>query len=284
MTPPTGWPLLLRTILKMSKRQKFVLATAVLLAGIILSRLGLGFIQWRFRLVIFSLVAVLASLWALRDEDFTGIEWLTLPILPTFFAVGSLLAFPLLPSGFDTDAGRLWGLLVKIVYLGIFVAGYYATLLTANIYNVAAIRTIQLLRVAHSIGFLMTVTAALFFFVVIASLHLSSLLNFGAVFLVSLPLAFQAIWSVNLEEKVTVETRNYSLLTAGILAQLAWALSFWPVGVSILALFLTAIFYELVGIIQYHFGQRLNPKIVNEFVSVAVVMFLVVVATTKWGS
>ena len=87
-----------------------------------------------------------------------------------------------------------------------------------------------------------------------------------------------------MEEKVTAETRNFALLSAVVLGQIAWALSFWPVGVSIFALFLTAIFYELVGIIQYHFGERLSPKIANEFVLVAVVMFLVMVLTTKWGT
>lgn len=268
----------------MSKRQKFVVATVVLFAGIILSRLGLGqFLQWRFRIIFFSVMALLVSVWVLRDEDFSGVEWLTLPILPTLFALGSLLVFPLLPPGFDSDAGRLLGMLVKIAHLAIFVVGYYAALLTANIYNVAAIRTIQLLRVAQSIGFLVTVATALFLFIVISSLHLSSLLNFVVVFAVSLPLSFQAIWSVNLEEKITAGTRDFSLLTAGVLGQLAWALSFWPVGVSIFALFLTAIFYELIGIIQYHFGERLNPKIANEFILVAVVMFFVVVFTTRWG-
>lgn len=276
----------------MSKRQKFVVATFILLAGIVLSRAGLGmFLQWRYRIGVYGLASILVSLWALRDEDFSGVEWLTLPILPVFFALGSLLVFPLLPSGFDLvasyplsiDAGQLLGVMLHLFYLGIFIVGYYAALLTANIYNVAAIRTIQLLRVAHSIGFLVTVAAALFFFIVISSLHLASFWNFFLVFLVTLPLAFQAVWSVNLEEKVSPATRNYTLLIAIVLGQIAWVLSFWPIGVSIFALFLTAIFYELVGIIQYHFGERLNTKIANEFILVAVVMFLVVVFTTRWG-
>ncbi|MBI4099818.1 hypothetical protein HY440_02320 [Candidatus Microgenomates bacterium] len=277
----------------MSKRQKFVIATLVLLAGIVAIRLFPGvLIQWRFRVAIFSLLAVLASVWALFDEDFAGVEWVILPILPAMFAVSAAVVFPLLPTGFDLiaqvplspDAGSLLGLLVRIAHLGVFVVGYYAALLTTNIYNVAAIRTIQLLRVAHSIGFLVTVATALFFYIVISAFHLSSFLNFLAVFGVTLPLAFQSLWSVNLEEKVSGQTRNFALLTAIVLGQIAWALSFWPIGVSIFALFLTAIFYELIGIIQYHFGERLSPRIANEFVLVAVVMFFVVVFTTRWGS
>lgn len=276
----------------MSKRQKFIIATLVLLIGIILSRLGLGgFIQWRFRVVIFSLLSVAASVWALHDEDFAGIEWLTLPILPAMFAIAGVLVFPLMPSGFDTiltfnitaDTSWLLALLLKILFLVGFMIGYYASVLTANIYNIAAIRNIQLLRVAHSVGFLITVATALLFYIVIFSLHLLSFYNFFLIFIVSLPLSFQSIWSVSLETKISDNTRNFSLAVAIILGEIAWVLSFWPVGISIMALFLTSIFYEIVGIVQYHFGERLNSKVINEFITVAIFVFLITIFTAQWG-
>lgn len=276
----------------MSKRQKFIIATLVLLIGIILSRLGLGgFIQWRFRVVIFSLLSVAASVWAMHDEDFAGIEWLTLPILPAMFAIAGVLVFPLMPSGFDTiltfnitaDTSWLLALLLKILFLVGFMIGYYASVLTANIYNIAAIRNIQLLRVAHSVGFLITVATALLFYIVIFSLHLLSFYNFFLIFIVSLPLSFQSIWSVSLETKISDNTRNFSLAVAIILGEIAWVLSFWPVGISIMALFLTSIFYEIVGIVQYHFGERLNSKVINEFITVAIFVFLITIFTAQWG-
>jgi len=270
----------------MSKRQRFVIVTLTVLAGIILSRIGLGaFLQWRFRVAIFFLVSLSASIWAIKDEDFNGVEWLTLPILPVLFSMGSLLVFPLVPLTFgDGDSGLLLGTGARALFLVVIAVGFYATLLTSNIYNVAAVRTIQLLRVAHSIGFLVTVATALFLFIVVGSLHLSSTYNFLLVFLFCLPLSFQAIWSITLEEKVSVTTRNFSLVCAVVLAQIAWVLSFWPVGVSIFALFLTAIFYELVGIIQFHLGEKLNLKIVNEFVIVAVIIFFLTILTAQWGA
>ena len=276
----------------MSKRQKFVIATLILLAGIVLSRAGLGqFLQWRFRVVLYALISLAATVWALRDEDFSGVEWLTLPILPAMFALSCVLVFPLLPSGFDTfftrqvsaDTSTLLSTAVKLLFLGAFTVGYYASVLTANIYNVAAIRTIQLLRVAHSIGFLVTVAAALLFYIVLFSFHLSGFLNFVLVMLFSGPLIFQAVWSTTLEEKVGERTRNYSLIATVILGEVAWVLSFWPVGISIMALFLTAIFYEMVGIIQYHFDERLNSKIANEFVFVAVFVLLITIFSAQWG-
>lgn len=277
----------------MSKRKKFVVATFILLAGIILSRAGLGqFLQWRFRVVIYSIISVLATLWALRDEDFSGVEWLTLPILPASFAISSVLVFPLLPAGFDTiltlpvttDTSTLLSTGVKLVFLALFVVGYYASVLTVNIYNVAAIRTIQLLRVAHSIGFLVTVASALLFYIVLFSFHLTGFLNFFLVMLFSGPLIFQAVWSTTLEEKVGERTRNYSLIATIVLGEMAWALSFWPIGISIVALFLTAIFYEMVGIIQYHVDERLNRRVANEFVFVVLFVFLITIFTAQWGS
>ncbi|MCL4390567.1 MAG: hypothetical protein M1484_03455 [Patescibacteria group bacterium] len=269
----------------MSKRQKFVIATLVLLAGIIVSRAGLGsFLQWRFRVVIFAAASLVASILALHDQDFNGIEWLTLPILPAMFSLGSLLVLPLLPTIIGSgDSGQLLAMALRLAFLGVFVVGYYAALLTANIYNIAAIRTIQLLRVAHSIGFLVTVAAGLLLFIVVSSLHLPSFYNFLLVFIISLPLSFQAIWSVNLEERISGQVRNYSLAAAVILGEIAWILSFWPVTVSIFALFLTGIFYELVGIIQFEIGEKLNQRIANEFIIVAIILFLLTLITTQWG-
>ena len=276
----------------MSKRQKFIIAALILIIGMVLSRMGLGqFLQWRFRIIFFFIMAVGVSVWALKDEDFSGIEWLTLPILPVMLALGAALVFPLLPSGFDTfltftvsaDTSWLLAFLIKLIFLAAFAVGYYASILTANIYNIAAIRNIQLLRVAHSVGFLLTVATVLLFYIVIFSLHLTSFFNFGLIFAVSLPLAFQALWSVNLEKAITKSTRNFSFVVAIVLGEVAWMLSFWPIGISIMALFLTAIFYEMVGIVQYYFNQRLNVKVVNEFITVAIVVFLITLLTAQWG-
>lgn len=276
----------------MSKRQKIIIATFILLVEIILSRVGLGqFIQWRFRVAGFILSAFAVTIWALKDEDFAGIEWLTLPILPAMFAIAALLVFPLLPPSFDlilsiqvtADTSLILASALKLVFLASFIIGYYASVLTANIYNVAAIRNIQLLRVAHSIGFLMTVGTALLFYIVLFSLHLSGFYNFLLVVLISGPLAFQAVWSISLEQKIGERTRIYALITTAILGEVAWVLSFWPVGISIIALFLTAIFYEMVGIIQFHFDERLNFRVANEFVLVVVAVFLITILTAAWG-
>lgn len=269
----------------MSKRQRFVIATLVLLLGIVLSRTGLGvFLQWRYRVLLFAAVAGAASILAIRDEDFSGIEWLTLPILPSFFAISSLLVFPLLPSaiGDGGDTSLFFAYALKILYLALFAIGYYATLLTANIYNVAAVRTIQLLRVAHSIGFLMATFSALLFYLCLGSLHLSAYLNLGLVMLLTAPLAFATNWSVGLEPRLEKRTVIYSLISALILGQIAWVLSFWPISLSLFAIFLAAIFYELTGIVQFLFGERLDKRLINESVLVAAGILILLIFTTSW--
>ncbi|KKU91878.1 MAG: hypothetical protein UY21_C0009G0069 [Microgenomates group bacterium GW2011_GWA1_48_10] len=277
----------------LSKRQKFIAATILLLAGIVLIRLGIfEGVSWRLRVAGFALFSLPVTLISLWDEDLSGVEVFILPILPICVAVGSVLVYPLLPVRLDSflifnvssDTSLLLSILMKLVFLAIFVVGYYASLLTSNIYNVAAVRGIQLLRVAQSIGFLLAVASALMFYLVIASFHLSNLVNLITVFGVSLLLAFYTIWSVGLQSRVSARVVGFSLVTALILGQIAWALSFWPVSVSIFALFLTAIFYEAVGIIQYHLNERLNRRVVNEFVMVAAVIIFLIGLTATWGA
>lgn len=277
----------------LTKRQKFVLVTLILVAGVLLIRLSPGLLlAWRGRVIIFSIVSLAVSLWALYDQDFSGVEWLTLPVLPSFFATSAALLYPLLPSRLESflwitlspDTSLLFGLLVKLVFFCLFIVGFYATLLTNNIFNVAAVRSIQLLRVAHSVGFLLTVATALFFYIVIASLHLNSFLVLISVFAITLPLSLQGLWNINLESTLTPAVRTGAILTSLIIAEIAWVLSFWPVSVSLFGLFLTAIFYELVGIIQYQLGEKLSPRVIQEFVFVAVAVFFLTVFVTQWGA
>ncbi|MDQ3239327.1 MAG: hypothetical protein M3P33_02270, partial [bacterium] len=84
-------------------------------------------------------VTYLITFFALKD-DLNGVEYLTLFILPITFQIGSNLFMQLLPNR-------------KIFHYPIYVMipiGMYIIYLTENIFNVAAIRTIQLLRAAHA--------------------------------------------------------------------------------------------------------------------------------------
>ncbi len=273
----------------MSKRQKFVIATLILTLGIVLIRYPM--FQWRYRVLVYLVIDWALSLWALHDRDFGGVEWVTLLILPTMFSLGGALVFPLLPRSFDSfliwnispDSGLLLGLGIRMAFLLLFAVGYYAVLLTRNIYNVAAIRTIQLLRAAHSVGFMMVLLTALSLFLVTASFHLSSFWNFCFIFIISLPLALSALWSINLEEGINRQLRLMTVFMALAVAEVGWIMSFWPVSVSLYALVLTTVFYTLVGMGQYYLSERLFGNTSREFVAVLVIIFILMIFTTSWS-
>lgn len=253
----------------MSKRQKFVF-TSLVLAGGLLAVTNLVDLEARYlATAILGLLSIILTIWSLK-EGLTGIEWLTIPILPFLYTLGIGLFYFLLPSHFLTSAG------VALF----FALGMYALLLTENIFSVAAIRTIALFRAASSVGFLLTLVTAFFLDDVIFSFRLSGLLNSFLVFLVSLPLSLQSLWSVNLGENLDRRVGLYVVFLSLILGELSGVISFWPLTVAVASLFLTASSYLLLGLSQAELSGRLFPKTVREYLLVGLGVFLTLVWTT----
>lgn len=263
---------LLRRIKKtrLSKRGQLVLVTGVLTLFLIATQL-VSFEDRAKMILALAILTFFLSAWALR-ENLKGVKWVTLLILPPLFsgAVGSF--YFLLPVR--------W--LTRLPSASLFALGMYALLLTENIYNVATERSIGLLRVAQSVGLLLTLVTYFLFLGTILSFHLSSVLNFILVFIFSFFLTFHSLWSVTLGERVKKE-----LLYSGIISlcfgQLVFIFSFWPVKLTIEALFLTTAFYALVGGAQQYFLGRLFKRTIVEFLTVLFVVFLLLLFTTSWG-
>lgn len=254
----------------MSKRRKFLVAA-----------LGLGVLFWILHYVPLGYQEVAAAALALitfggvtlvLKEDLRGVEWLTLPILPVWFSLAAGLFYYLLPAHF------LAGFLATLLY----VIGIYAILLTENIYSVAAIRTIQLLRAAHAVGFLMTVLTAVLLFNAIFSFHWPYYYNALGVFVLSAPLFLQSIWVVKLETRLTRLIWGMSLGLGVLLAQTAAALSFLPVTVWAASLFLGTGVYVVVGLLQQAIQDRLFERTIWEYVGVGIIVFLATLLITPW--
>ncbi len=255
----------------MTKRQKFVVASLFLSLGLIAVQLVK--LEIRYQAIAgLSLLAYLFSAWALR-KDLNGIEWLTVLILPVFYTVASGLFYFLLPERWFS----------RFAVAGLFGVGFYALLLTENIFAVAAIRTIQLLRAAQTVGFLVSLITAFFLFDTIFSLKLHCYLNFFLVLFASFPLILQSLWSIKLEEKITTKVFFYTFFLSLILAETVLFLSFWPVTVVAGSLFLTTLLYVLLGIAQEHFKERLFQKTLKEYLWVGVIVFLTTFLITQWG-
>ena len=183
----------------------------------------------------------------------------------------------------DTDSGLFLGYSLKALYLVFFAVAFYAALLCANIFNISAIKTIQLLRVAQAVNFFLTLVCALLLYVVIYSLHLGSLANFVAVFLASFPLALQSIWGVNLEPRPRGIVIVYTFALCLLLAEFSWTLSFWPLPLFVFSLFLTASLYAGLGVVTANLGGRLNSSHSKELALVVVIFLALVIISSRWS-
>ena len=255
----------------MKKRHKFVLVSLILAAGLVVTE-WVG-VEYKYQaLVLLGGVSYLLSAWALR-EGLRGIEWLMALVLPTLYPMSVGMFYFLLP--------QKWLSLVAVLVL--FGIGMYALLLTANIFTVAAIRTIQLLRAAHAVGFLLTLTTAFFLFDTVLSFKLTGYWNAALVMMVSLPLMLQGLWSMELTEGgVTRRVGLYAPVVAVILAGITWGLSFWPVGVALVSLFLVAMLYAGLGLVQQYLAGRLFENMVKEYLFVGLVVVVTVAMLTRW--
>ncbi|MEA3355546.1 MAG: hypothetical protein U9Q63_03625 [Patescibacteria group bacterium] len=255
----------------MTKRTKLVITSLLLTLGIF----GIQLIDVDARYQAIGLLAGLAyglSAWALF-EDLKGVEWFTVLILPVLYSVSVALFYFLLPER----------ILSKMLILSGFGVSMYALLLTENIFNVAAIRTIQLLRAAHAVGFLLTLVVAFFLWNTIFSFRLMSWWNALLVFVTSLPLILSSLWSVNLEDKLSYEVWNNSLGLSWGLSVLALAISFWPVTIIMASLFLVTGLYVSLGLLQHKLSGKLFKKTAGEYLWVGVVVFMITLFLTRWG-
>jgi hypothetical protein len=256
--------------INISKRQQMVIVTVILTVGLILTQTVS--LDYRFPLFfLMSIFAYLLTAFCLRD-DLQKIEWITLLTLPTLYTSSILIFYFILP-------GR-W--IVRIPVAILYAIGMYALLLTENIYNIAANRTIALLRAAHTVGFVITLLTYYFLVQTIISMHLNVIFNCLTVFIISFLLLVQSLWAVMLENKISQSILIISLICAMAITQIVWMMSFWPINLTIGSLFLTTCFYSFLGLGQQFLLQKLYQKTFWEFLTVIAIVFSVLVLTTNW--
>ena len=253
-----------------SKRQLFVIITVILTIVLVLTQLVSG--EFRYPMVaLLSLAAYFLSAFGLR-EDLKGIEWMSVLILPTLFTTATALFYFLLPVR--------W--LTRLPVAALYAVGMYALLLTENIYNVAAIRTIALLRAAHSVGFVLTLVTYFLLTQTLLAFRLWAFPNMLLVGVLGGVFAFQSLWAMELESQVSKRVYLFSLVVAVIQMELAWVLSFWPIRTTLLALFYTTTYYGITGLAQQYLTERLYKRTIIEFMSVMAIVFLIVLFTARW--
>jgi len=255
----------------MNKRARFILSAFIL--GI-----GLLFIQsisfsWRYLSIgLWSILALPLCFWSLREGLTFKMGWFITPILPVFFCAAVALFYFLFPQS----------LIYQISIFLFFSFGIYIILLSENIFIVATLRTIALLRAAQAIGFLLTLLTAFFLYNTVFSFCLFPWWNAIAVFFLSFPLFFQSLWTVDLKKKIDVKILLFAAVFSLVVAQLSLVVSLLPVNVLTGSLFLTCASYVLLGMASAEISGRLFQKTIREYLTVGGLMFLALLLTTSW--
>ena len=255
----------------MSKRQRFVISSALLSLGFV----GLQFLEgsWRYSGIGgLALLTIILFAWSLKEGLSKNLTLLTL-VLPAVFTLGVGLFWFLLPSS----------IIAKIPIVILYGLGIYALCLTANIYTVAAIRTIALLRSARGVGFVFTLLTAFLVFDTILSLKAQIWVNFILVVLLAFPLFLQGLWASTLEEHFSRDLLTSSLAFSLILGEMTVVLFFWPVTLVVGSLFLTVGLYMLLGLGQAKLEGRLYTQIIKEYLVIFLLVVLGMFIATRWG-
>jgi len=256
--------------LQLTKRQQFVAVTAILTALLILTQTVP--LEGRYLTVVVLFLATYALSALVLREELQGIEWFTLLILPSLFSGAVALFYFLLPAR--------W--LTRIPVALLYAVGLYALLLTENIFNVAANRTIALLRAAHSIGFLLSFVIYFLLSQIVFAFRLGPFFNAVAVGVLSFLLNFQALWSMELETKAGRKVTTISIVITVVMMEVAAVLSFLPAQPLMNALFIASVFYSLVGMSQQYMIEKMYKKTVIEFFVVSLFVLCIYFLTIRW--
>lgn len=100
-----------------------------------------------------------------------------------------------------------------------------------------------------------------------------------SVFIISFLIIYQALLKKNIP---SVVSWVYILMTVLILSEISWVVSFWPVGYLIGGMVILTCFYVVWGLIQDHIDNKLELKIILEYLAIAFIILAIVLGTTRW--
>ena len=255
------------------KRQKFIISVSILSLLLLLSEVFLGQLG-AYALTGVVGVAILTDIflyWALKQDLDEKSEYAVF-ILPFFYTLSFALFYSLVPER----------LIYRLGLTLLYSFGLYSLYLSQNIFVVSAIRTIQLLSGARIVSYIITLLAFFFMTATVFSFHIYVLYEGILVFIYTYLLMYHTLWTYSLSEK----TYNISLWVLGLticIWELAMVLWFWPSSSTVIALFLTGIFYALGGMSHVWLERKLFKGVLLEYLWVIVAVFLFLLLFSTWG-
>lgn len=205
-------------------------------------------------------------------EDIYKMEWFGLFLMPIALTVFFYIFYFLFP-------GR-W--LTRLPFIFIYGISLYAILLCSNIFNVGVEKSLRLYRAAFSINFFYQSFLVFIVFNILFSLKELFLINMivvgGAAFVLSL----QLFWTIKLDQNLSKEIINYSLFMTILLTELSLVISFIPLRSTLAALFLTASYYSLGGVIYNYIDQKLFKETIREYIFVWIFVLIITLLSISW--
>jgi len=253
-----------------SKRQRFILAVIILSLGLFVSEYILGKSAISIVFVL-SLLTVVFLFLTLR-EDLKNNFSLQVFILPFFYSLAVGLFYLLVPTR----------MLTRVGITSLYAFGLYSLFLSENIFTVSSIRTIALLSGARTVSLVLALLSFFFLSNVVFSFHINVFVTLILIFIYSFLLVLQSIWTYTLE-KNPMSQIFWVLSLTFCLVEVAVFLWFRQGSPTVLALFLTAIFYVLIGLSQAWFEKRLFRGVILEYFWVTVVSFIFLILFTNFG-
>ena len=256
--------------IRVNKRQRLISEVLFLSLGLFVSEhlLGKSGIFIVFALSVLTDVFLFIALFRDLRENFS---WQVF-ILPFFYSLAFGLFYLLVPARFMT----------RIIMTSLYAVGLYSLFLSQNIFTVSSIRTIALLSSARTVSFAIALLSFFFLTNVVFSLHSNLFINSFLIFSFTLPMVASSIWMYTLEKNIFSNFIWTIFLTIAIFES-SIMLWFWPSTPTLIALFLTGIFYTVVGISAAWFEKRLFRGVMLEYFWVAIVTFVVLLFFTIWS-
>lgn len=197
-------------------------------------------------------------------------------LLPTMFYLGFGLFIALLP--FDA-----MGKFVISVFFG---AIMYVVFLVENVFLVAVgYKTVPLYRAAYTVSFILSLLSAFFLFDSLFSFLPNFIVNFVVVFIITAVWFLYQFFSVTIELSTDGKTKNVwlnVLVPAWLVAQLALAFSFWPVGIFKGSVYLVSVMYVISSLMQADIRERLFKKTWLTFAWIGGAIGLGILLVTGW--
>lgn len=241
----------------MRRREKFILAAAVLSLSLLALQLGGPLVAQTWRLLGLAALTVLAFLvsgFAL-SEDLEWYEWLTLLPLTTLYSFAFGWFYFLLPVS----------VVSAVVTSALFGVGMYGLLLTCNIWSVAKGRSIQLLHAAQAVGLVISLITSLLLVNTALSLGWSLLAIMAVAVAGHWVLSVSNLWAIGLEPMVSSRVVVLSWLVTWLVVMAVVLVNWLPLSIWYRSLLVMGWFYVVLGLAQTYLQGRLFGNTLREY-------------------